>query len=133
MELKPSHEMFCRAVVANGGRLNQAYKFVYKRANANSARHGGSYLFRKVEIRNRICELLSQNGLGFQECIRKLNALTEAAKPLHYWQGKITWQPDNYVRLQAIQTALKMHFLIGDTNSDGQANDKVDFVEGKDR
>ena len=68
---------------------------------------------KNVNIQRRLKELLDLNGLGLAECIRKLKALTEAEKIHHYRGGVPVMQPDNYVRLQSVQTALKIHILIG--------------------
>ena len=131
--LSPKHALFAQALIETKGNLTTAYSKVYPKASYPSCRQGGWLLSKNVNIRHRLKMLLTQNGLGLNQCIKKLNSLTEADKPLHYWQGKITWQPDNYVRLQAVQTALKIHFLIGNTGLDNQLNAKSDLNEGADQ
>ena len=64
------------AVIKHNGRLYLAYQEVYKRVNIESARHGGSDLWRKKDIRSSL-ETLRAKGLGLQELAKKLKESTE--------------------------------------------------------
>ena len=81
-----------------------------------SCRQGGWLLSKNVNIQRRLRELLDQNGLGLADCIKKLKALTEAEKLYRVRQDLSARQPDNVIRLQAVQTALKIHVLLGDVD-----------------
>lgn len=75
MEIKPSHEMFCQEVVKQGGNQTNAYLKVYPKAKYPSARHSASLLLTNVYIKQRIYEILEQNGLGLPVVAKKLNEL----------------------------------------------------------
>jgi hypothetical protein len=117
MELKSSHEIFAQELVVNKGNLTSAYAKAYPAASYKSCRQGGWLLSKNVLIQRRLRELLSKNGLSLPECIKKLNALTEAEKFLHYKNGAPVLIPDNFIRLQSIQTALKLHVMLGDVQT----------------
>ncbi len=111
MKLKSSHEMFAQALIKNGGHQTEAYMEVYK-SKRDTARHGGSYLMRNVEIRSRVVELLEAQGLGLLEVIKQLQALTQARKIIVVG-GYSDSAPDNFVRLGAIKMALRLHGILG--------------------
>ena len=117
MELKPSHEIFAQELIVSKGNLTASYSKAYPKASYKSCRQGGWLLSKNVNIQRRLRELLSQNGLSLPDCIKKLNALTEAEKFLHYKQGSPVYQADNYIRLQSVQTALKLHVMLGDVQT----------------
>lgn len=117
MELKPSHEVFAQALIVNKGNLSSAYAQAYPKASLPSCRQGGWLLSKNINIQRRLRQLLDQNGLGLENCIKKLNALTEANKVQTYGKGSCGIFPDHYVRLQAVQTALKIHVLLGDVQA----------------
>ena len=116
MELKPAQEVFAKAIV-NGSSLTTAYAQSHPNTSYRSCKQGGWLWSKKVQIKIRIQDLLNQHGLSLPECIKKLNELTEAKKFLHYKQGSPIYQPDNYIRLQAVQTALKIHVMLGNVQS----------------
>ena len=116
----PKHELFAQALVASKGNLTSAYAQAYPKASYRSCRQGGWLLSKNVNIQRRLRELLEQNGLGLEACIRKLNTLTQAERFHHYKNGAPVYQPDNYVRLQSVQTALKIHILVGSDEQVGQ-------------
>jgi len=128
MELKPSHEVFAQALIVNKGNLSSAYAQAYPKASQPSCRQGGWLLSKNINIQRRLRELLDQNGLGLDNCIKKLNDLTEAKKMQNYGQRQIAMLPDNFIRLQAVQTALKIHVLLGDVqnHSDGERKNSVE-------
>jgi len=103
------HELFAQAVIKNKGHLSLAYQEAYPSANPESARHGGSALWKKVEIQTRVNEILETQGLGIIELTKKLKDLTEAKKPGTFGG----FVPDNNARLEAIKIAYKLHGLIG--------------------
>ena len=117
MELNPKHELFTQALIEAKGNLTAAYAQVYPKASYPSCRQGGWLLSKNVNIQRRLRELLDQNGLGLAECIKKLKALTKAEKFYRIRQDLSIRQPDNVIRLQAIQTALKIHVLLGNVES----------------
>lgn len=119
MELKPSHEVFAKAVIS-GKSLTASYAQAYPNATYKSCRQLGSLLSRSANMRKLIRMLLDENGLGLEACIRKLNALTEAERFHHYKSGIPVYVPDNYVRLQSIQTALKIHAMLGNVQTIGE-------------
>lgn len=117
MELKPSHEIFANELIVSNGNKTLAYSKAYPKASYKSCRSGGWYLSRNVQIQGRLQELLTLNGLSLANCISKLNVLTHAEKFHHYGKnGVAVYQPDNYVRLQAVQTALKIHVMLGNVD-----------------
>lgn len=122
MELKPSHEVFAQALIVHKGNLTSAYQQAYPKASLPSCRQGGWLLSKNINIQRRLREVLDQNGLGLENCIKKLNALTEANKVQTYGKGSCGTFPDHYVRLQAIQTALKIHVLLGDVQPVNEAD-----------
>ena len=103
------HELFALAVIKNKGHLSLAYQEAYPSANPESARHGGSALWKKVEIQTRVNELLETQGLGIIELTKKLKDLTEAKKRCAFGG----FVPDNNARLEAIKIALRIHGLLG--------------------
>jgi predicted Rdx family selenoprotein len=113
MELKPSHEMFAQELVVNKGNLTSAYTKAYPKASYQSCRQGGWLLSKNVNIQKRLRELLEQHGLGLESCIKKLTELTEAKKVQTYGRAQVGTFPDNFIRLQAVQTALKIHMILG--------------------
>ena len=117
MELKPKQELFAKALIEAKGNLTVAYTQVYPKASYPSCRQGGWLLSKNVNIQRRLKELLEQNGLGLDDCIKKLKSLTEAEKFYRIRQDLSVRQPDNVIRLQAIQTALKIHVLLGSVES----------------
>ena len=118
----PRHELFTQALIKNGGHQTNAYLDVYPNSKYASARHSASLLLTNVYIKQRLNELLEQNGLGIADCILKLKALTEAEKFLHFKNGAPVMLPDNFIRLQAVQMALKIHVMLGNAQ---------DFSENK--
>jgi len=106
------HELFAQAVIKNKGHLALAYQDVYPAANPESARHGGSALWKKVEIQTKVSELLETQGLGIIEIIKKLKELTEAKKTHKCSDGGSGFVPDNNMRLEAIKIALRIHGLL---------------------
>jgi len=117
MELKPSQEIYAKAVIENGGNLTAAYSQAHPSTSYRSCRQGGWLWSKNVNIQRFLKELLSQNGLSLPECIKKLNALTEAEKFLHYKHGTPIMLADNFTRLQAVQTALKLHVMLGNVQT----------------
>lgn len=117
MELKPSHEIFAQELIVSKGNLTSAYSKAYPKATYQSCRQGGWLLSKNVNIQRRLKELLDQNGLGLQECIKKLETLTRAERFHHYRDGAPVYQPDNYIRLQSVQTALKIHIMLGNVQT----------------
>ena len=109
----PKHELFAQALIKHGGHQTKAYLEVYPKSKYASARHSASLLLTNAYIRQRLNELLEQNGLALLDCIRKLKNLTEAERFHHYKDGKAVMQPDNATRLQAVNMALKIHVLLG--------------------
>lgn len=125
MELKPSHEVFAQALIVNKASLASAYAQAYPKASPASCRQGGWLLSKNINIQRRLRELLDQNGLGLDNCIKKLNALTEANKVQTYGKGSCGTFPDHYVRLQAVQTALKIHVLLGEVQAVSENESRV--------
>lgn len=124
MELKPSHEVFAQALIVNKASLASAYAQAYPKASPASCRQGGWLLSKNINIQRRLRELLDQNGLGLDNCIKKLNALTEATKVQTYGKGSCGTFPDNYIRIEALRTAFKLHVLLGDVQTipDNESN-----------
>lgn len=125
MELKPAHEIYCQALVSSKSKT-LAYAEAYPKAKYASCRQGGWRLSTKSYIRLRLQELLDQNGLGLDQCLKKLKDLTEAKKYHNYGQGRTVFVADNFVRLSAVQTALRIHVLLGDVQPVNEA-DGVDI------
>lgn len=115
----PKHEMFAQALIMAKGNLTSAYSQAYPKASYKSCRQGGWLLSKNVSIQRRLQELMDQNGLCLSECIKKLRDLTEAKRFHHYKLGTPVYVPDNYVRLQSIQTALKIHVMLGSVQTMG--------------
>jgi hypothetical protein len=113
------HEIFCQELLKNKGHQTKAYMEVYPRAKPESARHGGSYLLRNVDIRSRVNELMEAQGLGLMDLMKKLHALTQSIKFLKV-NGYLQSAPDNATRLEAIRIALRIHGLLGN---------KADIIE----
>ena len=118
MELKPSREMFVQALIKNGGHQTEAYMEVYK-AKYDTARHGGSYLLRNVEIRRRVSELLESQGLGIVELNKQLKLLINAHKTI-VSGGYFHHVSDNGVNLKALKLAYKLHGLIGSNTGENE-------------
>lgn len=114
MELKPKHELFVLALIKNVGNQTLAYQEVYPNANPESARHGGSYLWRKMDIRRRFSELLEAQGLGISVLNKKLKELLGATKIVKT-PNAVMYDSDNYAQLQALLIAYRLHGLIGNT------------------
>jgi len=106
------HELFAQAIIKHKGHLSLAYQEAYPLANPESARHGGSALWKKVEIQTRVNELLEAQGLGIVELTKKLKDLTEAKKIVMV-NRYVRYEPDNTVILEAIKTGLRIHGLLG--------------------
>lgn len=123
MELKPSHEVYCQGLVSFKTKT-EAYSLAFPKAKYASCRQGGWRLSTKSYIRLRLQSLLLQHGLGPDQCLVKLKDLTEAQKIHNYGQGRTAIVPDNYVRLQAVQTAVKLNVLFGDVQrvSENESN-----------
>ena len=64
MELTPKQELFAQALVKHKGHQTNAYLEVYPQAKYDSARHSASILLTNAYIKQRVYEILEQNGLG---------------------------------------------------------------------
>lgn len=116
--LNKRHEMFARAVIKNGGNLSGAYMEIYK-SKPDTARHGGSFLLRNVEIRRRISELMEAQGLGITELNKKLKDMLNAKKGSSYQEGGVVkYRDDVRTQMEALGLAYKIHGLIGHSNPD---------------
>jgi len=116
------HELFVQALIQNGGHKTEAYMSIYK-AKYDTARHGGSFLLRNVEIRRRVSEILEAEGLGILELAKKLKKLTEARKAVTNNNDFTGWEPDNRTSLEAIKLACRLHGLIGTEKGDFLGNE----------
>lgn len=83
MELTPKQELFAQALVKHKGHQTNAYLEVYPQAKYDSARHSASILLTNAYIKQRVYEILEQNGLGLKEVAKKLSELMNA-KRYHY-------------------------------------------------
>ena len=112
----PKHEFFAQALIISKGNLTSAYSQTYPKASYQSCRQGGWLLSKNVNIQRRLQEHLEKHGLSLESCIKKLNELTEARKLHCYGEKQSVMLPDSFIRLQAIQTALKIHVMLGNSN-----------------
>jgi hypothetical protein len=113
------HEKFCQEVIKEKGNRVDAYAKVYPNATRLSAKDRAYRLMKEnPDIQGRLSELLEVQGLGLVDLNEKLRKLTKAEKAIVVG-GKVEYVRDDSIRLNALQTAYKLHKVIG---SEGTTN-----------
>jgi len=109
MNLKPSHEMFLSALVQNEGNATQAYLQIHPQAKYASARHLSSILLTNVYVKQRLLEVLEQNGLGLQEVAKKLSKYMNAQITRIDVDGTRTTYDDRETQFKALNLILRLY------------------------
>jgi hypothetical protein len=109
MELKPSHEMFVRALIDNKGNATQAYMQVFPQAKYSSARHSASILLTNVYIKQRFLEILETNGLGLQDVAKKLSKYMNAKIIYRNLKGEESAYDDKETQFKALNLILRLY------------------------
>lgn len=106
------HELFAQALIKHGGNMVQAYMSVYNKAKYNSARHSASLLLTNVYIKQRIYEILEQNGLGLQEVIKKLSEFMNAKYYYRNEKGENVLKDNKHLQLKGLTLALRLYEVL---------------------
>jgi len=144
-KLKNSNrEKFAKAVsnVKEPRPQSQIYQDIYQ-CNNDVARSRSSILMRSTDVKERISELLDEQGLSITVLNTKLNKLINAKKEVLNAKGEVVQLNDNPASLNALQTAYKLHKVIGsdginidartlNVSSDNKQTDHLASVGGSD-
>ncbi len=101
--------MFARALVKHNGHQTNAYLEVYPEAKYDSARHSASVLLTNAYIKQRISEILEQNGLGLKEVIKKLSDHMNSKITRTDQNGAKVFYDNKDVQLKALGLVLRLY------------------------
>lgn len=129
------HEQFARKyakALANPTKpihAKEVYKEVFPDCKDNTAEVQSSEIMAIPDTKPRIIELLEQYDLSLAKCTKKLGEQTVSTKGIYYEGRKISDDPDNSARNQALQIAFKLHgHLSGESTSIFNDNRSIVFT-----
>ncbi len=102
------HELFAQALVKHKGHQTHAYLEVYPSSNYDSARHSASILLRNAYIKQRVGEILEQNGLGLKEVVKKLAEFMNA-KSYYHEGNELVLKDNRYLQFQGLTLILRLY------------------------
>lgn len=106
-KLTPKQQKFISSYIKYGN-ATQAAMESYNCSSADSAGKIGSALLGKVEIESRIAGICQRRGLTEDWAVKILKKQGKATRPVIIGK-EVQEYPDNAARLQASETALKLH------------------------
>jgi hypothetical protein len=126
-KIKPKHKKLMKNIIA-GKDKTTAYMELYPESTKQASYTSVNRILTKPENQSYMIELLNNNNNSDIELIEELNKLKNAYNYLSF-QGKLTGDkmPDNKVRLQVLNTLLKLKGHLQNDNVTAIDNRSINY------
>ena len=102
------HEKLAQAVVKQNKSATRAYQEIYPNATYDTAKNRGNLITKDYDVRQRMVEILNEQGTTKDVCGNKLKELMNHTKPERIGKSIVN-VPQGNIQLEATKVALKIH------------------------